>query len=130
MAVTIPANDGKTANLYWLSLAVSLVSFLLYRKPLTPTPYLSENIFLFSVFCGYLLIAGLGWPVRKGRRWAKVVLLLLNGPSTVWYLLRLPTMATPWPQMLLPLLSTALLLWAVVIVARDLLRQPRAGISQ
>jgi len=127
VAVTIPANDRKAANLYWFSLAVSLVAFLLHRKPLTPTTFLSENLFLFSIFSGYLLMAGLGWPVLKGHRWAKIVLLLLNGPSMVWYLLRLPTMIAPWPQMILPLSSTALLAWAVVILTCDLLRRPVAG---
>ncbi|MDU0372104.1 hypothetical protein ACFPAF_17005 [Hymenobacter endophyticus] len=127
MAVTIPANDRKAAILYLLSVVVAFLSFFLYRKPLHPTPYLSQNIFDFSVIGSFLLMAGLSWPVRAGRRWAKIVLLLLCVPSHLFYLIRLPSVVAPWPQTALNLLSGALQLSSIFIITRDLLRRPMAG---
>ncbi|RSK33052.1 hypothetical protein [Hymenobacter metallilatus] len=127
MAVTIPTNDRKAANLYLLSVVVAFLSFFLYRKPFHTTPYLSQNMFNFSVITSFLLMAGLSWPVRAGRRWAKIVLLLLCVPSNLFYLVSLPSVVAPWPQTALNLLSAALQLVSIVIIARDLLRRPVAG---
>ncbi|WP_045689462.1 hypothetical protein [Hymenobacter sp. AT01-02] len=124
MAVTIPANDRKASNLYFLSLAVSVTIILAFQQPLKPTPHLSQNAFYISQVVTYLLLVILGWEVREGHRWAKVVLLLLHIPSLLLYLARLPLLTASWPQTGLNLLSATLQVGVIVIITRDLLRRP------
>jgi hypothetical protein len=72
MDKVVPSNFLKSSNLLFVSIGVGVVNFILRDGNL------SERSHLYISFTAWLLIAGIGFLVRKGYNWVKYLMLLLT----------------------------------------------------
>jgi len=123
MAVTIRENDVKASNLFFLCLALSLLSFCFHLFKLTfPT---STIFFILAI---HFQLAAIAVGVRAGQPWAKVVLVLIALIGIGTQLRTISGLSTI--DMAFALLFNLLYTWSAGIVVKDLFTRRSAIIAE
>lgn len=122
MAVTIPANDRKASNLYFLGSIFGLTALLLDSWPLFEASGEAMFMGIITLVLGAALHIGIGLGIRKSYWLSKAAFLLLFAYTLVSYLKGFP-FSRFTARALIGVLATLIDTGVAAIIIRDLLRR-------
>lgn len=130
MARSRHTTDRKASTVYLLSGVLALLQLLLWPPALPPGPWVTSLTFVLATLLPFAIGTALALGLRTGQRWVKALFL---GYSLLNFLVsdpRLYLSSVPRLPTLLPLLGVGLHLWAIFLVARDLVHRKSAAVLE
>lgn len=126
MARSRHTTDRKASTVYLLAIMLALLQLLLWPPALPPGPWVTSLTFGLATLLPFAIATALGLGLRTGQRWVQALFL---GYSLLNFLVSDPRLyfsSVPrWPT-LLSFLAVGLHLWAIFLVARDLVHRKSA----